>query len=97
MNPAKAYLSRMLPSAEASQRSALRRAVLILSGGPGDPEEFPWVTVTSHIGGVAARMRGERSPGAACGRPRRPRFWRTRGSPCQAPKAQPSQTHILKR
>lgn len=46
MNPATAYLSRMAPSAQGTQRGALRRTVLVLTGAPGDPEEYPWASLT---------------------------------------------------
>ncbi len=46
MNPATAYLARMALSAKTTQRGALRRAVVILTGEPGDPEEFTWSKLT---------------------------------------------------
>jgi site-specific recombinase XerD len=46
LNPATAYLSRMAPSAQGTQRGALRRAVVVLTGEPGDPERFAWSRLT---------------------------------------------------
>jgi integrase/recombinase XerD len=46
VNPGTAYLERMVPSAKETQRSALRRVVLVLTGAPGDPEAYPWASLS---------------------------------------------------
>ena len=45
-NPATTYLERQALSAGETQRSALRRMVLVLTGAPGDPEDYPWAGLT---------------------------------------------------